>query len=135
MNKKKVKKKKIRREDREGYGDVISWSEKDQHYINYTKDIELWNDLAKLLEKLKAKVFGKYPPSFFRRNVLCTHWIKFPNVKSLSVKIYGWDILFSKLGITRRKLTWDIYKNKYFNVYMKKQIKRLRGGVMNRSYH
>lgn len=85
------------------------------------------NDLAKLLEKLKAKVFGKYPASSFQRNVFGTHWIKFPNVKSSSVKISRWDILFSKLGITRRKLTWDIYKNKDFNVYMKKQIKSVRG--------
>jgi hypothetical protein len=71
--KKKSKEKKIRREYREGYGDVISWSEKDQHYINYTKDMKIMrNDLAKLLEKLKAKVFGKYPASSFRRNVLGT---------------------------------------------------------------
>jgi len=81
-------------------------------------------------QQLQTDGLGKDKPvSSYLKVFSNTHWIKLPDVKSFKVIVSDWHSLFKFFGILKRnppKIEWEPHKNKRANIYMSKQVKRLR---------
>jgi len=86
----------------------------------------------KFLEKLKDRCFkdlGQADPVRHKKQLSRTHWLALPNVRTFQIRIKDNNSLHEWLGIDKRNrpdFEWTAYRNKPYNLYMIRQIKRLR---------
>jgi hypothetical protein len=89
-------------------------------------------DLLTFLGRLKmgfSSAVGQAAAKPKNATILGTHWKRLPNVKNFVVKVNGLNSIFQYFGIkkmNRPDITWTPYRNIKYNIYMEKQIRRLR---------
>lgn len=103
-----------------------------QHVVSYLISL-MWNAYVTFLKRLKAEGFGSENqvsfPTKRKTDLSSTHWIPIPNVKHFRVNINGINKIFKFFGLTKSNpptIVWEPYRNAKFNIYMCKQIRRLR---------
>lgn len=91
----------------------------------------MWKSIATFLKQLQTRGFDedRQVESSIKSKILNTHFIKIPDVSSFRVRITGWNKIFEHFGLLKRKtpiLEFKPHRNKEYNRYMERQIKRLR---------
>jgi hypothetical protein len=90
-------------------------------------------DIATLLSKLKNVVLKSEIDQAKKvsrsKHVLDTHWYRIPNVKHFGIEVKEYNMIFEFFGIAKKNnpiIEISPYKNAKFNIYMERQIRRLR---------
>lgn len=103
-----------------------------KYNITRYKYQQIRKQVVTFLENLKDysfKYMGHADPKVKSNNINGTHWIAIPNVKPFRFKLKNWNSVLELLGIKKRnspEMEWEAYYNKKYNLYMHRQIKRLR---------
>jgi len=88
--------------------------------------------IVTFLEKLKDRCFkdsGLADPKVHSRKIDETHWLSIPNVKNFHITIQDNNTLLEYLDLKKRNapsFEYESYRNLTYNLYMHRQIKRLR---------
>jgi len=93
---------------------------------------EMRKQIVTFLEKLKDRCFkdsGLADPKVHSRKIDETHWLSIPNVKNFHITIQDNNTLLEYLNLKKRNaptFEYESYRNLTYNLYMHRQIKRLR---------
>jgi hypothetical protein len=90
-------------------------------------------DITTLLSKLKNVVLKTEIDQAKKvsrsKHILDTHWYRIPNVKHFGIEVKEYNMIFEFFGIAKKNnpiIEISPYKNAKFNIYMERQIRRLR---------